>query len=106
MSGEVCAVSSESENFGFVRIFYKHQQEDNMNKIFTVPNISCGHCVSTIENELSLVEGVELVQANQNTKQVNVQVTEPEILGVVESVLAEIGYPVGDLGAKPSITLS
>lgn len=76
-----------------------------MNKVFTVPNISCGHCVNTIQNELSLVEGVESVRADQNTKEVSVEVTEPGVLSVVEETLAEIGYPAGDLGARPGILL-
>lgn len=76
-----------------------------MNKVFTVPNISCGHCVATIENELALVEGVESVKASNETKQVSVDVSDPLVLNVVESTLAEIGYPVGDLDAKPGITL-
>lgn len=76
-----------------------------MNKVFTVPNISCGHCVATIEKELSFVEGVEAVKANNETKQVSVDVTDPIVFSVVESTLAEIGYPAGELGAKPSISL-
>jgi len=80
-------------------------QEQMMNKVFTVPNISCGHCVATIENELSLVEGVEAVKANNETKLVSVDVNDPIVFSVVESTLAEIGYPVGDLGAKPSVQL-
>lgn len=76
-----------------------------MNKVFIVPNISCGHCVATIENELSLVEGVESVKASNETKQVTVEVVDPLVLNVVEATLAEIGYPAGEAGAKPSIAL-
>ena len=31
---------------------------------FSVPNISCGHCVMTIERELGELEGVSSVEAN------------------------------------------
>lgn len=76
-----------------------------MEKQYTVPNISCGHCVATIERELGFVEGVEAVSADQATKQVNVKVSEPRVLAVVESTLEEIGYPAGEVGALGNVTL-
>ncbi len=76
-----------------------------MEKVFTVPGISCGHCVATIERELGFVEGVESVSADQATKQVSVKVNEPSVLGTVESTLIEIGYPAGELGSLGNVTL-
>lgn len=76
-----------------------------MEKVFTVPNISCGHCVATIERELGFVEGVEFVRADQATKQVNVKVSEPVVLAAVEATLAEIGYPAGESGARANVSL-
>ena len=43
-----------------------------MNKTVKVPNISCGHCVMTIEREVGRVEGVESVKADRATKEVTV----------------------------------
>ncbi|MEI7848437.1 MAG: heavy-metal-associated domain-containing protein, partial [Chloroflexota bacterium] len=36
--------------------------------LYTVPNISCGHCVHTIKTELSDVIGVNSVKADQETR--------------------------------------
>lgn len=64
-----------------------------MNKTYTVPAISCGHCTATIERELKLVSGVEAVKADLQTKLVSVDVKEPAVLAAVEATLEEIGYP-------------
>ncbi len=62
-------------------------------KTYHVPAISCGHCVATIERELKHVEGVLGVKAQQEPKQVTVDVTDDKVLTDVELTLAEIGYP-------------
>jgi copper chaperone CopZ len=62
-------------------------------KTYNVPGISCGHCVATIERELKLVEGVENVKAEQDSKRVTVQVADENLLPEVERTLVEIGYP-------------
>ena len=62
-------------------------------KTYTVPAISCGHCVATIERELKMVEGVQSVKAEQDTKRVTVQVADDNLLPEVERTLVEIGYP-------------
>ena len=38
-------------------------EEDAMEKTVSEPNISCGHCVKTIERELGELPGVESVAA-------------------------------------------
>ena len=35
---------------------------------FSIPNISCGHCVMTIKNELTAMEGVKAVEGNPEKK--------------------------------------
>ncbi len=62
-------------------------------KTFVVPNISCGHCVHTIQNEVAEVEGVKAVQADQQTKKVTVQWDSPATWDKIEKVLKEINYP-------------
>ncbi len=62
-------------------------------KVYSVPNISCGHCVATIERELKLVDGVDSVKAELDTKRVTVQTHDDAVLPVVEETLVEIGYP-------------
>jgi copper chaperone CopZ len=62
-------------------------------KIYNVPNISCRHCVATIERELGSVEGVRSVQGDLPTKQVTVSYDDETVPERVEKVLQEIGYP-------------
>lgn len=64
---------------------------------YVVPNISCSHCTHTIERELSFVDGVESVHAEEATKKVTVEVSQPEVLLQVEATLAEIGYPPAEM---------
>ena len=62
-------------------------------KVYSVPNISCGHCVATIERELAEVSGVKKVRASLDTKQVTVDYEDGAALSRVEETLEEIGYP-------------
>lgn len=63
-------------------------------KTFTVPNITCGHCVKTIEREVGEIEGVVAVKADESTKKVTVEWTEPQASwAAIDAVLREIEYP-------------
>jgi len=62
-------------------------------KTYSVPNISCGHCVMTIERELKFVDGLSSVKAEQESQNVTVEVASPDVLAQVEAMLVEIGYP-------------
>jgi copper chaperone CopZ len=63
-------------------------------KAFVAPNISCGHCVRTIERELAEVPGVVKVHADQNSREVTVQWDPPATWEQISALMAEIGYPV------------
>ncbi len=58
------------------------------------PAISCGHCVHTIQNEVGELAGVKTVQAAQDTKLVTITFEAPATQAQIETLLAEIGYPV------------
>jgi copper ion binding protein len=63
-------------------------------KTFKVPNISCGHCVMTIEREVGELEGVISVQAKEDSKMVTVRWDEPPTSwDEIEGLLVEINYP-------------
>ncbi len=62
-------------------------------KTFEVPNISCGHCVMTIQNEVSELPGVSKVQADQATRQVTVEWDTPATWDSIRALLEEINYP-------------
>jgi copper chaperone len=61
---------------------------------YSVPNISCGHCVHTITTELKELAGVEDVKASADSKQVVVRFDVPATGEAIESLLAGINYPV------------
>ena len=59
-----------------------------------VPNISCGHCVNTIEREVAEVPGVCGVKADQASRNVTVS-WDPDTADwvVIEDKMKEIAYP-------------
>lgn len=60
--------------------------------VVTVPNISCGHCVHTIQEELKELSGVQQVTASKDTKQVEVVFEAPATWAEIEAKLIEINY--------------
>ena len=62
-------------------------------KMFFIPNISCGHCVMSIKNELSEIEGVSNVEGDSDSKKVTVEYDAPANLEKIKSTLEEINYP-------------
>ncbi len=62
-------------------------------KTFVVPNISCGHCTRTIENELADVAGVTAVKAEIESKKVTVSWDAPATWQAINGLLHEINYP-------------
>jgi copper chaperone len=61
---------------------------------YSVPNISCSHCVHTIQTEVADIAGVQSVKANENTKIVEIAFDAPATEETIKSLLAEIDYPV------------
>jgi copper chaperone CopZ len=65
-----------------------------MNTItYSIPNISCKHCIHTITTELSDLPGVKSVQGELDFKQVTVTFEPPATLDQIENTLVEINYP-------------
>lgn len=62
--------------------------------IYSVPNINCGHCVHTIQTELSDLEGVTAVSASATSKQVEVTFDQPASEDSIKALLKQINYPV------------
>ena len=63
---------------------------------FSVPDISCGHCVRTIENELRALDGIATVTADKDRKTVLITWHEPAQIETIKAVLEDIGYPARD----------
>lgn len=59
------------------------------------PDISCGHCVSAIQNRLGELDGVASVSASAESKTVDVEFDLSKLsLEKIEAELADEGYPV------------
>ena len=65
-------------------------------KKFSVPNISCGHCVMTIQRELNELEGVKKVEGDPAAKEITLEWENPATLEKIKSTLEEINYPAAD----------
>ncbi|MEJ5223760.1 MAG: heavy-metal-associated domain-containing protein [Anaerolineales bacterium] len=64
---------------------------------YSIPNISCGHCVHTIQTEVIDLEGVQDVRASAETKSVTITFDAPATEEKIKALLAEINYPVAGL---------
>ncbi len=63
---------------------------------YSIPNISCGHCVHTIQNEVSELGGVTQVKADQTTKTATITFNSPATEELIKSLLAQINYPAAN----------
>jgi len=61
---------------------------------YSVPNISCNHCVHTIQTEVADLKGVSSVKADAATKEVVIVFESPATEAEIKQLLAEINYPV------------
>jgi copper chaperone CopZ len=59
---------------------------------YAIPNISCNHCVHTINTELAELPGVKSVAADLPTKTVKVSYEPPATPEKIEGLLVEIDY--------------
>lgn len=65
-------------------------------KTITVPNMSCGHCVATIEEEVGALGGVTDVTAELASKRVTIAWDAPANWEKINTILEEIGYPAAN----------
>jgi copper chaperone CopZ len=60
-------------------------------KVFTVPGMTCGHCVNAVRTELSSVPGVTTVDIDLDTKAVVVHGTSLDV-ALLAAAVDEAGY--------------
>ncbi len=60
---------------------------------YTIPNISCGHCIHTIKTEVGEIAGVKSVEGDQNSKIVTITFDDPANEIQITKLLTEIDYP-------------
>ncbi len=63
---------------------------------YSIPNISCNHCVHTIKTEVSDLAGVQSVEANAETKTATITFEAPATEEQIKALLAEINYPAAE----------
>ena len=61
---------------------------------YSIPNISCGHCVHTIQTEVGSLAGVRAVKADAARKIVEIVFDVPATELKIKELLTEINYPV------------
>jgi len=65
-------------------------------EIFSIPNISCGHCTAAIQDELAELEGVSSVQGDVASKTVTVGWGAPADRFQIIARLRKINYPAAE----------
>ena len=65
-----------------------------MNSVrYSVPNVSCNHCVLRIQKALQTLDGVQKADVNLATKTVTITFDPPASETLLKETLEEIGYP-------------
>ncbi len=63
--------------------------------VLSVPDVSCAHCVKTVNGAVGVLPGVEAVSTDIPTKTVQIRFDPGQVsLQAIETVLDEAGYPV------------
>jgi copper chaperone len=69
---------------------------ENANQtILNVPDIVCGGCANSIKNALGQTEGVRAIEVDVENKTVAVAHDETISREKIETILDDIGFPVG-----------
>ena len=63
---------------------------------YSIPNISCKHCVHTIQTAVSELAGVTQVVANADSKTAVITFDAPATEAQIRALLAEINYPAAE----------
>jgi copper chaperone len=63
---------------------------------FSIPNITCQHCVMSIKNELVEIEGITRVEGDPAKKTITVEWDSPATREKILETLKEINYPASE----------
>ena len=61
---------------------------------YSIPNISCNHCVHTIKMEITELAGVTEIVADADTKEATITFGHPATEEQIKRLMEEINYPV------------
>ena len=62
-------------------------------KKVVIGNINCGHCLASIQRELSQLGGVSAVEGDAKTRRVTVRWQAPATWKTIVEKLTQLGYP-------------
>ncbi len=62
-------------------------------KTYSIPNISCMHCVNKIQKAITALEGVDFAEADVTSKQLEVEFEAPACDEQIRATLIAIGFP-------------
>jgi len=63
-------------------------------KTFSVPDISCGHCKTSIEGAVKSLKGVSRVEVDIDKKLVKVVFDPPEAIAMIVDAIEDQGYQI------------
>jgi copper ion binding protein len=63
---------------------------------YTVNGMTCGHCVSSVTEEVGRISGVSGVAVDLPTGRLTITSTAPVALGDVRAAVAEAGYELAE----------
>ena len=66
------------------------------------PDITCDHCIATIQKTVEAQSGAHFLVGDVEARRFSVEVERGAVLDVLASVLANEGYPLGDVIDAPS----
>lgn len=62
-------------------------------KTYSIPNISCMHCVNKIQETIIALEGVDFAETDLTSKQLEVEFEAPASDQLIREALIAIGFP-------------
>lgn len=65
-------------------------------RVYSVPDVSCEHCVNAITGELTQIEGVERVDVDLSAKTVTVEAGEQVPEDRIREGIDEAGFDIAD----------
>ena len=65
-------------------------------KKLSIPNITYGHCVMSIQRELGEIDGIPKVEGDPMAKEITLEWDAPASREKIKSTLREINYPAAD----------
>ena len=63
---------------------------------FSIPTISCNHCIMTIQRELQEIEGIGNIEGNPDKKEITIEWEIPATVDKIKETLKEINYPAAE----------